>query len=211
MKNSFISLFMLAILLLACTSSQKITGVWVNREALPKGPYHSIFILVLSQNADANFMVEYDMASLMATRGRKTVKSSTIFLPNSLSTGSITREQMAKIIKDVGCDAVFTIALLDTKTEEHYQPGTAYYPMSYGYYGSYYGYYNHYYPQIYSPGYYTTDKTFYIETNFYDLASDQLLWSIQSQAYNPAGLESWFKSYSSNLIARLKKEGLITK
>ena len=83
--------------------------------------------------------------------------------------------------------------------------------MNYGMYGSYYGYYNHYYPQVYSPGYYSTDKTYYIESNFYDLELDQLLWSIQSEAYNPTSLESWFKKYSYNLIKLQKEEGLITK
>ncbi|MCD4711191.1 MAG: hypothetical protein K8R52_10115, partial [Bacteroidales bacterium] len=70
---------------------------------------------------------------------------------------------------------------------------------------------NHYYPQVYSPGYYTTDKTYYIETNFYDLEEDQLLWSIQSEASNPSSLDSWFDRYAYDLITELKKEGLITK
>jgi hypothetical protein len=94
---------------------------------------------------------------------------------------------------------------------ETYHPGTAYYPMNYGYYGSYYGYYNYYYPQIYSPGYYSSDKTYYIETNFYDMESDQLLWSIQSEAYNPTNIDTWFDRYSYDLLNELKEEGLITK
>ncbi len=118
---------------------------------------------------------------------------------------------MAEAIGRTGCDAVFVIAVLDVQSVETYNPGSAYYPMSYGMYGSYYGYYNHYYPQVYSPGYYSTDKTYYIETNFYDVASDQLLFSIQSEAYNPSSLDSWFKEYSYNLIKELKSEGLIEK
>ena len=83
--------------------------------------------------------------------------------------------------------------------------------MSYGMYGSYYGYYNYYHPYVYSPGYYTTDRTYYIESNFYDLEEDQLLWSIQSEAHNPSSIDSFFKEYSYNLLGLLKKEGLITK
>jgi len=58
--------------------------------------------------------------------------------------------------------------------------------VNYGSYGNYYGYYNYYSPQVYSPGYYSVDKTFYLETNAYDLASDKLLWSVQSEARNPS-------------------------
>jgi len=76
-------------------------------------------------------------------------------------------------------------------------------------YGSYYGYYRYYSPMVYSPGYYTTDKTYYIETNFYDLEEDLLLWSIQSEAYNPSSLDSWFDQYSFNLLNELAREGLI--
>ncbi len=83
--------------------------------------------------------------------------------------------------------------------------------MNYGMYGSYYGYYNHYYPQVYSSGYYTSDNTYYIESNFYDLEQDQLLWSIQSEAYNPPTLDKWFDRYSYDLLDELKKEGLISK
>jgi hypothetical protein len=80
--------------------------------------------------------------------------------------------------------------------------------MSYGYYGSYYGYYNYYYPIVYSPSYYSVDKTFYFETNAYDLASDKLIWSVQSEAKNPSGLEEGFKEYAAMLIKYLEGKGL---
>jgi hypothetical protein len=91
---------------------------------------------------------------------------------------------------------------------ESYNPGTVYAPVNYGYYGSFYGYYNYYYPVVYSPGYYSVDKTFYLECNLYDLAADKLLWSIQSEARNPKDLHSWFKAYANMLISHLKQKGL---
>ena len=208
-KNLFILLFTLVFS--ACGGSQKITNSWISPEAGSKSPYKSIFVIVLSQNNASSFSVEARMASTIASRGQKSVVSSSIFPPSFSASENFTSEQMAEAIKRTGCDAVFVIALLDVKTQESYQPGSAYYPMNYGMYGSYYGYYNHYYPMVYSPGYYTTDKTYYIETNFYDLDQDQLLWSIQSEAYNPSSLDSWFDRYSYNLLNELKKEGLISK
>ncbi len=210
MRHTLISLLLLA-LLSACTSSQEITSTWVNREALPKGPYKSIFVLALVQNINAKIDVENEMARLLASRGRKVVKSSDIFTPRFLSENKLSKEKMAQIIKDSGCDAVYTIALLDVKSEDRYQPGTAYYPISHGYNGNYYGYFGNYYLQVNEPGYYVTDKTYYIETNFYDLATDQLLWSIQSDACNPSSIQSWFHGYSRLMIFELRKEGLIKK
>jgi hypothetical protein len=209
MKTPYLFILLLAVTLSACGPSQKITNSWINPEAGTKGPYESIFVIVLSQSKETSFSVEDRIASLIATRGQKFVISSAVFPPNISISENFTREQMADAIKKTGCDAVFVIALLDVKNVESYHPGGAYYPMNYGMNGSYYGYYNHYYPQVYSSGYYSNDKTYYIESNFYNLAEDQLLWSIQSEAYNPSSLDSWFDTYSNDLLNELKTEGLI--
>jgi hypothetical protein len=209
MKSKYLIILLFAFLLSACGPTQKITNSWINPEAVSKGPYESIFIIVLSQNKESSFSVEDRMAGIIASRGQKFVVSTAVFPPNLSISENFSREQMAEAIKRTGCDAVFVIALLDVKSVETYQPGTSYNPMHYGMYGSYYGYYNHYYPQVYSSGYYTSDKTYYIESNFYDLEEDKLLWSIQSEAYNPSSLDSWLDTYSNNLLNELKTEGLI--
>jgi len=206
MKKTIIILVMA---LTACGPSQRITNSWINPEARSKTPYKSIFVIVLSPKTETNYSVEDHLAAVIASRGQKIVLSSAVFPPNLSISEDFTREQMAEAIKRTGCDAVFVVALLNVKSTESYHPGTAYYPMNYGMYGSYYGYYNYYYPLIYTPGYYSSDKTYYIESNFYDLEQDQLLWSIQSEAYNPSSLDSWFDKYSSDLLNELKNEGLI--
>jgi hypothetical protein len=211
MKLKFAFLLLISLVLSACGPSQRIVNSWINPEAQSKGPYKSIFIIVLSPSKESSFSVEDRMAGIIASRGNKYVVASSVFPPNMAISENFTREQMAEAIKRTGCDAVFVIALLDVLSIETYHPGGAYYPMNYGMYGSYWGYYNHYYPMVYSPGYYTTDNTYYIETNFYDLEEDQLLWSIQSEAYNPSSLDSWFDRYSYDLLNELKKEGLIEK
>ena len=210
MKSKLLYTLLLATILSGCVS-QKITTSWINPEAGSKGPYESIFVMVMAQSNAASFDIEDRMAETFASRGRKSVVSSSVFPAQLSAAESLTRDQMADAIKRTGCDAVFIIAVLDVLSVETYNPGTAYYPMNYGMYGSYYGYYSHYYPQVYSPGYYSTDKTYYIETNFYDVASDQLLFSIQSEAYNPSSLDSWFREYTYLLTNELKSEGLITK
>jgi len=209
MKTIQLVLLSAVLLLHACGPSQRITATWINPDAGSNAPYKSIFVIVLSQNKETSFSVEDRLAGVIASRGQKIVLSSAVFPPNLSISENFTREQMAEAIKRTGCDAVFMVALLDVKSVDSYHPGRAYYPMNYGMYGSYYGYYNHYYPQVYSPGYYTSDKTYYIETNFYDLANDQLLWSIQSEAYNPSSLDSWFETYISDLLSELRNQGLI--
>jgi hypothetical protein len=211
MKSKLFLLLLMTVMVSGCAPTQKITGSWVNRQALPKDPYKSIFILVISQNNSANSTIENMMAKKLESRGRIAVKSSDFFPLNISSTKRVSKEQLDAAIIKSGCDAILTIALLDVREEHHYQPGTVYAPMTYGFYGNYYGYYNYYYPQVYSPGYYTSEKVYYLESNFYDNASNSLLWSVQSETYEPSGLKSWFQGYSYMLLNHLKKEGIIQK
>jgi hypothetical protein len=210
MKYKYLYYLLLALMLSACVPGQKITTSWINPEARTKGPYKSIFVMVMAKSKAASFDIEDRMAQTINSRGNKAVRSSDEFPPQLSISENFTREELAEAIKRTGCDAVFIIAVLDVKNVETYHPGSAYYPMNYGMYGSYYGYYNYYSPHVYSPGYYSSDKTYYIESNFYDLESDQLLWSIQSEAYNPSSLERWYNEYTYNLLKELKAEGLIT-
>ena len=211
MKSKFLYALLFSTLLFGCGPSQKIVTSWINPEARTKGPFESIFIIVLAQQEGTNFDIEERMANLINSRGTRAIRSTDVFPPKISISENFTEEQLTEAIKRTGCDAVFIISALNVLSVETYHPGSAYYPMSYGYYGSYYGYYNHYYPHVYSPGYYATDKTYYIESNFYDIDSDELLWSIQSEAYNPTSVDSWFKNYSYDLLNELKDEELISK
>jgi len=211
MNPRYLIVLIFPLLFTACGPSQKIINSWIAPDPVANAPYKSIFIIVLTKNQGNSYDIEDRMASIIASRGQKVVVSTAVFPPSFTDAEEFTREQMAEAIKRTGCDAVFVLAVLDVKTVESYQPSTAYYPMNYGMYGSYYRYYNYYSPMVYSPGYYTTDKTYYIETNFYDLAEDRLLWSIQSEAYNPSSIDSWFDRYSYDLLKELKAENLIAK
>jgi len=208
MKYAISTLVLIALIMSGCKPSQKITGSWSDPEASSMGPFTKVFVSVLSQDKDVNYNIETQMAKVLITKGFKVVKSNDIFPPSFSPRQDFTKEQLVESITRQGCDAVLVLALLDSKTVETYNQGTAYYPYNYGYNRSYYGYYNYYYPVVYSPGYYTVDKTFYLEANLYDIKSDKLVWSVQSEARNPDNLAEWFKEYSTLLMNHLKSEGL---
>jgi hypothetical protein len=208
MKTILVTLSFLTLFISACGPTQKITSSWANPEPKSKGPYNKVFVIVMSENSTANYNIEDQMATTLISRGFKVVRSTDIFPPKISITQDLTREQLTEAIAKRGCDAVLTLALLDSKSVESYHPGTTYAPVNYGYYGSFYGYYNYYYPVVYSPGYYSVDKTYYLETNLYSLATDELLWSVQSVAKNPKDVNSWFKNYAVMLTRHLKSKGL---
>ena len=215
MKFKF-SIILLAIcsglIMNSCTTPMKITGSWMNKEARAGKKFQKIFLLVLSPNMSARQTVESDQARAAAAEGIATVKSTDVFPPNFLKSDP-GRDAIVQKIKESGCDGVFTSALVNTKSETRYVPGTttmyAPYP-AYGYYGTFGGYYGYHSTFMYDPGYYVEDKTYYIESNLYDLATGDIVWSVQSEAYDASDLKSLSKEYAALLINKLKQEGVLS-
>ncbi|MEE4662283.1 MAG: hypothetical protein V2J89_17570 [Halieaceae bacterium] len=210
MKRSLFYLFVLATLMQACGGpTQHITSYWANKEAIPDKPYKTIYVMAITQNENMQPAIENGLADILSSKGRKVRLNSEIYPPSFSAVKQLSKEELIETIAKTESDGILTLAVLDTKTETTYNQGSYYAPMSYGYYGSYYGYYSHYYPVVYSPGYYSEDKTYYIETNFFDVETDQLLWSIHSSAHNPASLDSFFEEYATTIRKKLLDEGLI--
>ncbi len=216
----------LVLILAACAPNQEISRTWADKAAMPKVPYKSVFVIALVHPKN-KVIVEGKVAKVMAAKGFKVVKSSDVMptLPVN-SEGKINKELLAKTIKDNGCEALYVLAMKDIKTEkvygkvsapsevpthQIYEPLVQYYPMAFGYYGIYYNYMSDYQEQKYSVNEYALDRTYFLESNLYDVTSEKLLWSIQSKAFNPEDLDSFFKGYSKLLQNQLKKEGLVLK
>lgn len=208
MKKQLIPVFITLFLLLGCSSSQQITSTWVKEDSAGKGPFESIFVAALIPNETQRAAVEDKMAEALKKRGHK-VETSTNLFPKGQA---MTKDERIKMIKDSGCDGILTISILDVKTESRYIKGSdpAYLPpYRFRFYDSYSSYYSYRNAQISTPGYVEKQTTYFFETNFYDTASENLLWSIQSSAFQPSNIENWFDGYKPVIIKELKKEGLL--
>lgn len=205
--------FIFSVLLLgvlsSCSPSVKILGSWTSPSKPAEG-YSKIFVTALTDNVLARQTVEQDLDNLLLEEGIE-ANSSFDILPPGFRSNGVDKEQVINKIRENGNDAILTVALLDQTNETRYVPGTTYMPMSYGYYGRFWGYYNYYNPVMYDPGYYTTDKNYYLEANLYDAQTEELIWSSQSEATNPSSLESFSVTFSKSVVDQLLKAGLISK
>jgi hypothetical protein len=219
-KYTIPTLVVLMVVLFACGPSQKITTSWVNPDR-PAKKYNTVFVSALIQNNPVKYALEADLGAAAKARGFNVVKGYEIFPPNFNKENMRDRDLALKLIRDKGCDVILSIAVIDQKSETYYQPGAVSVGVGYGYhpyggygpYGSYgaygtgfYGYYNYWQPTIYSPGYWQTDKTYFIEANAYDAETQQIIWSVQSKADNPSGIEKSSKEYTELLFAQFDKE-----
>jgi hypothetical protein len=211
MKRSIIYLFAMFFSIVSCGPSQKVTSSWVSPGAASGVSYQKVFVAVLTNNAAAKNSVENSISDKLSEMGVKVAISTETFPPGFSDYAEVGKEEMLKKIRETGSDAIFTVALLDVQTSERYHSGIPYetgYP-GFGFYSSWHGYYNYRIHVIYSPGYYTTDKTYLIESNLYDAASEKLIWTVQSSSFSPASLNDWFRGYSSLMINQMKKDGLL--
>ncbi|MCS5489992.1 hypothetical protein [Algoriphagus limi] len=208
-KFNFILLLSLVAAVISCSPSVKILGSWTSPSKPAEG-YNNVFVTALTENFLARQAVEKDLVDLIQSHG---ISSSSSFevIPPGFKAKESDREEIVAKIRELGNDAILTVALLDQTNETRYVPGsTMYTPMRYGYYGRFWGYYNYYNPVMYDPGYYTTDKNYYLEANLYDVASEELVWSSQSETTNPSSLETFSVTFAESIVKQLIKDGLIS-
>ena len=159
-----------------------------------------------------NATVEEDLAFQAKKRGFATALNQEQ-LPSGFVNKEVAKDAILKKAKELGCDAVFTIAIMDVKSESHYEPGTVQYSpgSSYGYYNSFPNYYDNRYDTYQTPGYYVNNRTYYLESNIFDVEQLRLVCSMQSQTYNPDNLKSLSAAYAKELFKLLDVEGFSKK
>lgn len=209
-KSSLAGLIVLACLIFSCKPSQRITTAWVNPER-PQKKYTTVFVAALIQRSDLKFAIEDDLGNAAKKKGFKVVKGYELFPPNFNKDNMKDKDLVLKTISNKGCDVILSVAIIDIKSETHYTPASGYTPYAgYGPYGAYgpgfYGYYSYWAPTIYSPGYYTTDNTYFIEANAYDVETQAMIWSVQSKAYNPKSIEEASKEYTALLMDQFEED-----
>lgn len=209
-KINLVFTFLILVFAVSCSPSTKIIGSWTGPNT-PTEPYKSIFVTGITDNLVARQAFENDIDSQLEAR-KVTAVSSFDIIPPGFKATEANKEAVLNAIREGGSDAILTVALLDQTSETRYVPGTTMYsPMGYGgYYGRFYGYYSYYNPVMYDPGYYSTDKKYYLEMNLYDAKTETLVWSAQSETTNPSSIETFSRTFSEMVVNRLIKDGLIS-
>lgn len=195
----------------ACSTSTRITGSWKDPAIdASTGESKSVLITALSRNIEVRTKLENALAAKAAELNIKAAKSSDIFTPDFFHEIPA-RDQLLTKIRQTGADAILTVSLIDTESNTRYVRGTTRYAPfpAYNWYGGFYSYFNYWHPIMYDPGYYVTDKTYFLETNLYSTETDQLIWSAQSETVNPASIDAFAKEYPEILLERMISDGLL--
>jgi len=193
------SLLSFQFMLTACGPSTKIVNSWRDPDVVVHtNELHKFVVAALLKNESVRRATEDKMASF---NPGKAIPSYQIFGTTAIKEND---EYYMNKLKQEGYDGIVILRLTKVDKDSRYVPGT--YPA---YYGSWRGYYGAAWGGYYDPGYYTTDKTFYVEVNVYSLPRDKLVWSGVTSTINPSSGDELFTSVINTVQQKMKEEGFL--
>ena len=198
-----------AAFLMGCSSS-RITHSWKAENILSK-KYNKILVLGLNGDTDISTRekMENHMAGDLVELGYTAVSGLKEYGPKSFR--KMDEETLVEKLQNSGFDAVITIVLLDKSKERNYVPGHVYYSPYMIYQRRLWGYYSTIYDRIYEPGYYTVNTRYFWESIFYDLTTKELIYSVQTESFDPASSENLRHEYGKMIVMDMVKNHVLIK
>ena len=191
---------MVAIILASCSPSTQIVKSWSEpNTTVSNDSSHKTLVVAMVKDEAARRVIEDNLVKRLKGHG---VASYTIIAPEVL--GKASEEYLTQKLKEGNYTNVLMMRFADIEKETSYVQGstTAYY----GGYGRYYGYGAGMYS---SPGYYTTDKNYFIETTLYSVNPDKLLWTGTTKTVNPSNVDKTVNDIAAVVADKMMKDGFL--
>ncbi|PKM21503.1 MAG: hypothetical protein CVV10_09030 [Gammaproteobacteria bacterium HGW-Gammaproteobacteria-14] len=196
-------------LLGACASRTEIQSHWTANDKVAQG-YEHIFVLVMTPEKTISKWIEESIDEHLLALGVTTTQARSLLTVNDLASPDA-RERVTAAVRNSGADAVMVASYLKTESREDYippqmTPGPVIVtsPIS-----AYPVLINYHYESLYTPGYYQTNKEYYVQITVYDVGSTEPVWKAQSVTLNPLSAESGVNDFAKALATRLRRDGVI--
>jgi hypothetical protein len=174
-------------------------------------------VFVVAAGKDQEQRVAFEDAFVGAIEQEQgTAVASWTVLPESTL---LTEEKMYYAIQDGSFDAVLVTTLLSVESDRSFTPPQRYNRPRTTFYqagpvwgmglGGHWGFYATTFTEVHKPGYFETSKTFRLETNLYSSATNDLVWTGQSETVDPKSVPDLLASMTAAVAKTLRSEGLI--
>lgn len=195
---SFQGIFLAFVVLLssACTVTRPVME-W--RDEGLAGPYKNLVVIAAIERSTQRRVFEDMFVQALEGTNVDVIQSYTLMTTES----AVSRETVEAAINGQDIDAVLVTRLLGVKEEEVYKP-----PSHYDHHRSYHSYYTHSLEQS-NPGSYRKYKILTLETDLYDTASQQLVWSMQSESIEPSTPRNLIEDQIALTVEKLNQQGLL--
>lgn len=198
----------IGLIVLAACSSSRVTHSW--KSEFPAKNYSKMLVIALSgtdmftrQKMEDHLVGDLQNQGYNATSSLKEYGASAFREMNE--------EAVLNKLQNSGFDAVVTIVLLDKEKERYYVPGHINYSPYARYYHRFWGYYTTIYDRIYTPGYYVSNTKYFWESNLFDVANKELIYSVQTESFDPASSEVLAHEYGKLIVKDMVKNQVLNK
>jgi hypothetical protein len=199
MKNLILLLFV-AGSIVSCGPSTKIVKSWMEPGAsITQGPANKTLVIAVVKDETSRRIIEDQLVKRLKGVG---IASYNVLTPDLLKEANET--SLKPKLTEGKYTHVLVMRLGDIEKETTYNPGTT--TVYYGGYGRYYGHS----AALYStPGYYSTDKNYFVETTVYSVNPDKLIWNGTTKTVNPSKIEKTVNEIADVVSDKMKKEGFL--
>jgi hypothetical protein len=197
-KLSFLLFVMVTIF--SCAPATKIEKSWVEPGAsVSPSPDNKTLIIALVKDETSRRVIEDELVKRLKS---PSVPSYTLLSSETLKVAN--DDALNQVIAKDKFTHILLMRLADVEKETSYVPGT-----TTGYYGGYGRYYGYGVGMYSTPGYYTTDKNYFIETTIYSVTPNKLLWTGTTKTVNPEKIDVAVNQIANVVTAKMKEDGFL--
>jgi hypothetical protein len=191
-------LLVAAAALLSSCATTTLTSRW--RDRAFEGSFQSVLVVAIADSEHHRRLFEDEFVRQLEQRGID-ARASFRVLPR----GQVPEQaQLEEAVRRLGLDAMLATHMLDVSREYVYHPPVAYYDYPY-----YYRHWGSFVEYTYQPGYYTAHTSVTLETNLYAAADGRLVWSGQTETFDPITPEEVVTTLCGVVLGELQAQGLL--
>jgi len=197
-KKWFLVLSLIFAHMLTSCATSSLTTVW--KDTGYRDQISSVLIIGISKKPAKKRSFEDEFVRQMEAYGVRAVASYK-HLP---SEEMLQKDAIVSKVTEMNIDAVLITRLVARKTVESYVQGSNYYRPP-----SHYNGWNSYYSRSYNQGYVIKDEVVVLETNLYDTATEQIIWSAMSETFKGGSETVLIKDFIKLLVKNMSENKLL--
>jgi len=209
---------LLCLLAVSACSNTKLSQTWSDPDI--SAPYNDIMVVGITESEQLRRAYETYFADHIRDRGMQSLASYKLIDHKSeMELSGMDKNSFRTIvesaIKGSDVDAVLITHLVSIEEENIYRPSLDYQP-AYGpvyyeteYYGNMHGYHGYVTTYVQQPGYFTHEQTYILETNLYDVKTEELVWTTRSSTFAPDSMDDAIKELTGQVIDDLVSRNII--
>ena len=208
MKTGKIAALLVAGLLAGGCAQTKLVDSWRSDEPVQRKP-EKVAVVVALPDALMRQAIEVDVAAMLAKKGTPAVASSTLPGMGGGIRGEIDTERATEVLRQDGADGVVVSFYAGGGVGESYERSDYWAD----YVGTGTGYYwgRPYFTDVYvvrkGPGYADIQEVTYVESSYYDLVTEKVVWRIVTETKDPQHTDT-AADVASKIASQMSAAGL---